>query len=258
MKISIVTISFNQSKFLRQCIDSVLSQEGVDLEYIVVDPASTDGSRDIIESYGDRIVKVFEPDAGPADGLNKGFSKAKGEVFGFINSDDFFLPGALQKISDHFDKEGLNSYVSGGGFIENKNGSLQTVTPSRMTLNSCLYGACTIFQQGTFFPASMFHQVGGFNTDNRTCWDGELFADFLAAGYNHKVIRDALAVFRLHEDSISGTGRLEKAYQDELKRIFKKIRGRGHMPLDSLLAVYWRARKVALRILGQATGGAGA
>lgn len=257
MKISIVTISYNQAKFLRQCIDSVLSQEGVDLEYIVVDPGSTDGSRDIIESYGDHIVKVFEPDTGPADGLNKGFSKAKGEVFGFINSDDFFLPKALVKISDHFDKEGLNSFVSGGGFIENKNGSLQSVTPSRMTLNSCLYGACTVFQQGTFFPAAMFHQIGGFNTNNRTCWDGELFADFLAAGYPHTVISGALAVFRLHEDSISGTGRLEKAYRDERKRIFKKIRGRDCMPLDSLFAVYWRARKVALRILGQATDGTG-
>ena len=99
MKISIVTISFNQAKYLQQCIDSILGQTHCDLEYIVVDPGSTDGSRALIESYGNKIIKVFAPDKGPADGLNQGFKHATGQIYGFINSDDYLLPGALTSVT---------------------------------------------------------------------------------------------------------------------------------------------------------------
>ena len=90
MKFSIVTISYNQVKYLKQCIESVLSQQNVDIEYIIVDPGSTDGSREIINSY-QNIIKIFKKDIGPADGLNNGFKIASGDYFGFINSDDFLI-----------------------------------------------------------------------------------------------------------------------------------------------------------------------
>ncbi|MBK8907410.1 MAG: glycosyltransferase [Rhodospirillales bacterium] len=77
--LSIVTISFNQAQYARQAVESVLSQQGDDVEYIVVDPGSTDGSREILAGYGHAIDHfVFEPDNGPADGLNKGFGRATG------------------------------------------------------------------------------------------------------------------------------------------------------------------------------------
>ncbi len=73
MKFSVVTLAFKQRDFLRQAIDSVLTQDYPDIEYIVVEPGSNDGSRELIEEYGDRIAhKIFEPDRGAADGLNKG------------------------------------------------------------------------------------------------------------------------------------------------------------------------------------------
>jgi glycosyltransferase involved in cell wall biosynthesis len=98
MKFSIVTISYNQGKYLRECIESVLNQqEDADIEYIVVDPGSIDESKEIINSYK-QIIKVFELDKGPADGLNKGFQLATGDYFGFINADDYLLPGAINKI----------------------------------------------------------------------------------------------------------------------------------------------------------------
>jgi len=80
----------------------VLNQTDSDVEYIIVDPGSKDGSRELIDSYGNRIIKVYEPDNGPADGLNKGFMRATGEVYGFINSDDFLLPNALKQITQFF------------------------------------------------------------------------------------------------------------------------------------------------------------
>src|SRR5262252_9768046 len=95
-KVSIVTISFNQSEFLERAIRSVLEQDYPNLEYIVVDPGSTDGSREIIDRYRSRIAKiVLEPDSGPADGLNKGFAHTTGDILGFLNSDDILFPGAI-------------------------------------------------------------------------------------------------------------------------------------------------------------------
>src|SRR5450432_3341584 len=96
LKVSIVTISFNQAAYLEEAIRSVLDQDHPLVEYIVVDPGSTDGSRDIIERYRGRIAKVlYEPDQGPADGLNHGFAHATGDVFACLNADDLLLPRAV-------------------------------------------------------------------------------------------------------------------------------------------------------------------
>ena len=89
MKLSIVTISFNQAKFLERAIRSVLDQSYPELEYIMVDVGSTDGSLDIIERYRSKIARIItEPDKGSADDLKKRFNLACGEIFGFLNSDD--------------------------------------------------------------------------------------------------------------------------------------------------------------------------
>ena len=89
MKFSVVTVSFNQRQYLEEALTSVLEQDYPAIEYIVVDPGSTDGSRELIESFRDRLASiVFEADQGAADGLNKGFQRASGDIFGFLNSDD--------------------------------------------------------------------------------------------------------------------------------------------------------------------------
>src|SRR3954454_9281745 len=98
MKFSIVTLAFKQRKYLREAMDSVLNQDYPSIEYIVVEPGSNDGSREIIEDYGDRIsCRIYEPDKGAADGLNNGFARATGDVFAFLNGDDLLLPGAIRK-----------------------------------------------------------------------------------------------------------------------------------------------------------------
>ena len=83
IRVTIVTLSFNQRPYLEQCLASVLSQDFGDLEYIIVDPGSTDGSRELLEEYSKRIARlILEEDKGPADGLNKAFSHATGEILG--------------------------------------------------------------------------------------------------------------------------------------------------------------------------------
>lgn len=243
MKISIVTISFNQEKFLRQCIDSILNQTDCDVEYIVVDPGSTDGSRALIESYGSRIVKVFERDQGPADGLNRGFERATGEVYGFINADDYLLPGALSHVVRYFELNGLSSFVTGRGYSENPEGVRSEIHIEPLSRRNMLFLYASVFQQGTFFPAAAFKDVGGFRTTNRTCWDYELFLDFLMLPISHRVIRYELAVFRLHPDSISGSGRLINLYRSELDQIYLKHQGRRRNSFDRICGYIFRLLK---------------
>ena len=250
MKISIVTISFNQADFLKRCIDSVLSQENVDLEYIVVDPGSTDESRSIIESYGKRLITILKPDDGPSDGLNKGFEIATGDIFGFINADDYLLPGSLSIVCDYFKESSLDHFVSGYGFEELCTGERKRIKPTRMSKINLLYGACIIFQQGTFFPSNMFRQVGGFNTHNNTCWDAELYLDFICQGFLHKVINNPLAVFSIHPSSISGSGRLNTQYKVDLNRIFHRITGRERNKVDIGFSYLMRCKKQLKQIFG--------
>jgi glycosyltransferase involved in cell wall biosynthesis len=252
LKISIVTISFNQAKYLRQCIDSILSQTGCDLEYIIVDPGSTDGSRALVESYGDKIIKVFAPDKGPADGLNQGFKHATGEVYGFINSDDYLLPGAIRHINNYFNTKGLQHFVTGQGYTELAHGGHSKIRPQPLTTLNMLHRSAVMFQQATFFPAHAYQEVGGFNINNTTCWDYELFLRFLLRGLKHEVIPQGVAAFRLHEGSISGSGRLTERYLNDLDKLFFDVCGRKRSVTDKALTFLLRVKREVLRRLRSA------
>lgn len=245
MKISIVTISYNQAQFLEQAILSVVNQDYQNIEYIVVDPGSTDGSREIIEKYRSKISKVvLEEDAGAADGLNKGFALATGDIFGFLNSDDELLPNALARIADSFNDNPRADVISGCGYFTDSAGvRLRRIMPSKLTPWLYVHGGVSIFQQGTFFRASYFNKVGGFNIENRTCWDGELFLDMAIGGARFTTIGDDLAHFRLHEGGITGSGRLEEKYQKDTMRLFTKATGRERNSFDTVQDIAARVMK---------------
>lgn len=249
MRISVVTVSYNQARFLAKCVESVLGQDYDDLQYIIVDPGSTDGSRQMIEAYGDRVTHIFEPDTGPADGLNKGFALATGDVFGFLNSDDKLLPGALTKVARAFDsRPGVDIVAGCGYFIDAGGQRLRRVVPSRFTPWLYAHGAVTLFQQGTFFRRTSFEAVGGFNPENLIAWDGELFLDMCLSGSRIARITDDLALFRLHHDSITGSGGHSwhnEAYRAFRERAFLKATGRSRKDVDWALDAVARAAKLA-------------
>jgi len=245
LKISIVTISFNQAQFLEECILSVLNQNYPNIEYIVVDPGSTDGSRDIIEKYRDRIKHViYEKDDGPADGLNKGFAKATGDIYGFLNSDDTLLSGALSRIAEVFTGTDCD-VVSGEGYLIDNNGRLiRNIMPTKFVPTLYLYGAVTIFQQGVFFLSDMFINSGGFNVENKICWDGELFLAMASIGAKFHYLHKPIATFRIYDDSITGGAMYRKKLRLENEKLFMRYYGRKPNILDQILGYFFRVYKL--------------
>lgn len=237
MKISLVTISYNQVQYLEQAILSVLNQDYPDLEYIIVDPGSTDGSRDIIERYRDRLAQVvLEPDKGPADGLNKGFARAGGDIFGYLNSDDILLPGALARVAAAFRAYPGSDLVYGHGYIIDGEGAvLRKCRSDHFNLRRGAYGHSLIMQQAAFWRRLAFIQVGGFNVANRLSWDGEFWIDLALAGNRFRRVDEYWASFRTHGESITQNfhvGKHKQKFDSEQRRLFQKAMRRPFGPRD--------------------------
>jgi glycosyltransferase involved in cell wall biosynthesis len=248
MKITVVTISFNQSRFVEDAILSVLNQTYPDREYIVVDAGSTDGSREIIDKYSNDIDQIiFEPDSGPADGLNKGFSQATGQIFGFLNSDDYLLPGALDRVATEFTQRPSFDVLSGHAVIVDQDDKVTNRFYSRrFNLRRFAYGASTIAQQSTFFSSFAFRKAGGFNVDNRIAWDGELWVDLAQSGAKFGRIDAFLAAHRIYSESITGGARFSAAYDEYIERMFVRIIGRERTKSDAIVKVVSKAQEYLL------------
>lgn len=232
IRISLVTLSFNQARFLEKAIRSVIDQDHPDVEYIVVDPGSTDGSRSIIERYRDCIDHlVYEPDDGPADGLNHGFAHATGDVFGFINADDWLEPDALDTIARMFGKYPDVDVIAAHGWLVDEQGRrIRRKYSNPFTAWRYLHQGAYLLQQSTFFRASAFRKIGGFNPNNRSCWDGELWLDLALAGCRFKIVDDLWSSFRVYQKSITGSvsqgGVHRKLYRNDRNRMYREATGR--------------------------------
>lgn len=261
LRISIVTLSFNQGAFLKEAIDSVLTQDYPDLEYIVVDPGSKDNSRELITSYGERIARrIFEPDRGAADGLNKGFASAIGDIYGFLNADDVLYPGSLMRVAEFFKTHPKCEMVMGNGNVIDGSGrKLRRIIARDFTVRRYLYGGTTWMQQSTFFRRDLFLRSSKFNLQNRTCWDGELFVEMANLGARIGYINADLSGFRIHARSISGSATNLEAYKRDSRRIFHQTTGQQWSTTDEVLRFLYRAQgfliRVGSRIQDMAGGG---
>jgi glycosyltransferase involved in cell wall biosynthesis len=242
MKISIVTISFNQAEFLERTIRSVVEQDYPNIEYIVVDPGSTDGSREIISRYAAQISKVIlEPDQGPTDGLNKGFSVATGEVFGFLNSDDTLLPGALSKVAQFFQIHPTIDVVSGHAIlIDQQDKHLRQCFSDRLTRIRAAYSSAILMQPSTFFRAHQFRAIGGFQASNRFSWDADLWSDMCIHGATFAVMDEFLSCYRLHSSSITSSGKFSEVIKTYKARQFSKVMGREYCFYDIPMSALFR------------------
>lgn len=244
-KVSIVTISFNQCKFLERAIESVLNQDYPDIEYIIVDPGSTDGSKELIQKYETRISRViFEPDKGPSDGLNKGFAATTGDIMGFLNSDDILYPGAVSTAVQFFEKQPSVDVVSGHAkIIGPRDEVLRLAYSDRMSKQRYLYRGAILIQPSTFFRRRAFELTRGFNLENRVYWDGELFLDMACAGCKFGLSSEIWSGFRLHNESITTSKRLEQQGMAVLDSLFCREKGRQPNRWDKMLMLGHRVWK---------------
>jgi glycosyltransferase involved in cell wall biosynthesis len=180
-KISIVTPSFNQAKYLEQTICSVLDQGYPNLEYIVIDGGSTDGSVEIIKKYADRLTYwVSEKDHGQSHAINKGFSRGTGKIFAWINSDDYFYLGALDTAARAFAAHPESSMVTGIADCLDGDDLYRVQVAPVVTHESYAERKVGIAQPSTFFKADLFRAVGGLDESLHYVMDLDLWLKMLA------------------------------------------------------------------------------
>jgi glycosyltransferase involved in cell wall biosynthesis len=245
LSVSVVTTSFNQARFLERAILSVLGQNYPDLEYIVLDPGSTDGSRAIIERYRDRITKViFDPDAGPADGMNRAFAQASGDIFAYLHSDDAFLPRAVHRAVEAFEARPGADVIYAHGYVVDEAGRiLRRYRSTSFDLHRYLYGGVTVMEQATFFTRKAFLDVGGFNAATRCGFDGELLVRFARAGKSFHLVNENWGVFRIHPGSMTGSRSGDDEYHKLHRRLFHEVMGRELRTRDYVLKTAIRLEK---------------
>jgi len=246
-RISIVTVSFNQRAFLATAIESVLDQGYGNLEYIVVDPGSSDGSRDVIRRYAGRIGRVvLEKDRGAAEGLNNGFHHATGELYGFLNADDVLYPGALEAVAAAACSSNADVLSGHCMMIDARGRATRRSYSDRFSLKGMANGGCVLMQPSTFFRASLFWDVGGFNAENRSNWDAELWIDMALHGAKFAVIPAILSGYRVYPGTITASPDARKRYREHQLEWFLRIMGRQPGPLNGLTRLYYRVRRYAL------------
>jgi glycosyltransferase involved in cell wall biosynthesis len=204
--ITLITPSFNQARFLGATIRSVLDQHYPHLQYGIVDGGSTDGSIRIIDHYRATLnfVKIG-PDAGQSDAINRGFQRASGEVLGWLNSDDLLLPGALQKVGEHFARADSSPWLIGGcREIDQFARPLGSVAAhGQFTLAGALLrpGGFNVPQPSTFWRRELTDRVGLLDPTLHYCMDFDLWCRFLAAGERPDIVDAELSAYRLHPSS---------------------------------------------------------
>ncbi|HWE03021.1 MAG TPA: glycosyltransferase [Tepidisphaeraceae bacterium] len=199
--VTIVTPSYNQGRFLRATIDSVLTQSYPNIEYIVMDGGSSDESVEILKSYGDRFFWISEKDGGQAAAINAGMARAKGEILAFLNSDDVLLPGAIQRVVDHFRDNpecdmvyGRARYIDAAGHVT---GQYRTDDYSFQRLMH----DCCVCQPAAFWQARIARKIGPFDASLHLALDYDYWLRIDRAGGRIQHIHDILADSRLYPDT---------------------------------------------------------
>lgn len=201
MKISIVTPSYNQGQYIEEAIQSVLTQNYDDFEHIIIDGGSTDDTINVLKKYP-HLIWVSEPDEGQSDAINKGFRKVSGDIIGWLNADDFYLPGVFLLVEETLNNENIDAVYANYKFID----SVGNVTRELITQNSKKWMSlfyCFIPSTTFFFKRKIIDR--GIMIDKKfyITMDKEFFAHIYHAGFNIQKINAFFAHFRWHDNNKS-------------------------------------------------------
>ena len=244
MKISVITPSFNQAKYLEATIQSVLSQKGVELEYIIIDGGSTDGSLDIINRYSRQLAYwVSEPDQGQTDAINKGFARATGDILAWLNSDDTYKPGALAEAVAYLAENPAVGLVYGDcDYIDSEGRVIGRFPAAQTDYRKLRQGYVHIPQQAAFFRGELWRQVGPLDPSFYFAMDYDLWVR-LAKTKPVKYLPRVWANFRLHSDAKTISAD-DRCWPEMLRVHYRE----GGSPLSIIVAKYW-VRKAAAPLI---------
>lgn len=236
-KISIVTASYNQGQFIEETIQSVLSQNYPNLEFIIVDGGSTDKSVEIIKKYEEYLSYwVSEKDIGQANAINKGLNFCTGEIFNWLNSDDYLELGSLFKIAEAFTDDQVQMVA---GKVRNFSTNEEEIIANQNLTGKglmCWEPGVKFVQPGVWMRRALIEQCGGIDEQFHYAFDWDLYIRYLYCFPQVKELDDLLVHFRLHENS--KTQSFNNQFTLEERKIIEKIYKLDHFPNLSDTCLY--------------------
>jgi len=195
--VSVVTPSYNAARYLTETIESVISQDYPRIEHIVMDGGSTDATPQILDRYRGRLQYFTGKDKGPSDAAHRGFQKANGEIFVWLNADDVFLPGAVRAAAQYLAYHPEIDVVYGEGNWIDENGRVICRYPTLPFDSAVLERDCFICQPAAYIRASSYRQCG-LDPDINLPFDYDLWIRMAKRGFRFASIPQYLAGSRMH------------------------------------------------------------
>ncbi len=218
MKFSIITPCLNYLKYLPDAVESIYEQAatgGISIEHIVVDAASTDGTAEWLQAYAKKRKErsdasdysfsfVSEPDNGQADAINKGLGMATGDVVGWLNADEYYLPDALKKLARAFTEHPDADLIHGEAlYVNAKKEPLRIKRDHRFDKMILLYYGCYIQSCSTFWRRQVLDDGHYLDDSYKVCMDFEYWVRLMKSGYTLRFTPDVLAAFVWHGENVS-------------------------------------------------------
>jgi glycosyltransferase involved in cell wall biosynthesis len=260
--VAVITPSYNQARFLRQTIESVIHQDYPHIEYLIFDGGSTDGSVEIIRQYADRLAYwVSERDNGQADAINRGWQRSRGDILAWINSDDTYEPGAISAVVEVFRRHPEVDMVTGDCQVIDETGRVLHSLPSGAFDIHALLAGNSLPQQGVFCRRRAVEAVGWLDADLHYVFDWALWLKLWLNGARFYHLPCILANFRIWEQSktasdtigtsLSGGLYFAKERLSVLTRLLKAPEVAGHMERRRLFRTALLGNLLELALLHQ-------
>jgi hypothetical protein len=205
--VTVVTPSYNQGRFIRATIESVLSQNYPRLEYIVMDGGSTDETSSVVKDYASRLTYISERDKGQSHAINKGFRMARGEIVSWLNSDDLYLPGAVREAVGGFQRNPVAGAVYGEGYLIGPEGQITSRFPYTEPLNlwKLVHLSDYILQQTVYFRKGVLDDIGYLDEDLHYTMDWDILIR-IASKYPLEYIPTYMGCLREHGEAKTSAG----------------------------------------------------
>jgi glycosyltransferase involved in cell wall biosynthesis len=225
MKVSVVTPSFNQGRFIERTLRSVATQSGSRIDHMVVDGGSTDDTVDVLKTFDGTIRWVSESDKGQTDAVNKGIRSTDGEIIGWLNSDDIYYPDAVSRVVAFFNAHPEIDVVYGMADHIDQDDKAFEAYPSEPWNFERLKDTCFICQPATFFRRRVVEKYGLLDDALHYCMDYEFWLRLGKAGVLFGYLEDKLAGSRLYAENKTLGSRIKvhAEINDVLKKLFSKV-----------------------------------